>query len=61
MIDLEKLSERDKILAQELDRCWDSFECYRISEEAENEMLKMLAHKKSMRLYHEEEYKAGLL
>lgn len=61
MIDFNKLSESDKMLAQELDRCNDSYRCFRIAEDAEDEMLKMKAHKKSMRLFHEEEYKAGLL
>jgi hypothetical protein len=61
MIDLDKLSDNDKILAQELEMCRDSYECYLIAEQAEDEVLKMEAHRKSVRLFHMEEYSAGLL
>lgn len=61
MIDFEKLSEADQELAKELERCTDSYDCYLIGEKAEDDLLKMAAHRKSIRLFHAEEYTAGLL
>lgn len=61
MIDLEKLSGNDRELLKRLDDCCDSYECFLIGEEAEDDVLKMMAHHKSIRLYRAEEYSAGML
>lgn len=58
---IENLSERDAILEKELNRCNDAHRCLEIAEEAESDKLAMEAHYKSIRLYRQEEYKAGLL
>ena len=58
---MNNLSENDKLLAEELNKCTDSHRCALIAEEAESEMLRMQANYKCIRLYRQEEYKAGLL
>lgn len=59
LIKIEGLSENDKILLQELNRCLDAHRCYEIAGEAENERLAMEANKKCIRLYRQDEYVAG--
>lgn len=58
---IEGLSEHDKMLADELNRCTDADRCYQIGKEAESERLIMMANYKCIRLYRQEEYSAGLL
>lgn len=58
---IENLSEHDRILEDELNRCDDAYRCWRIAEEALDERLKMEANKKCIRLYRRDEYSAGLL
>lgn len=58
---IEDLSENDKLLMEELNRCTDSYRCSLIAEQAESERLRMEANYKCIRLYRWEEYKAGLL
>lgn len=58
---LENLSEQDRLLEEELNRCNDAYRCSLIAEEAESDRLRMEAHYKCIRLYRQEEYKAGLL
>lgn len=60
-IKIDNLSEHDKILEDELNRCRDAFRCFQLAGEAENEVLKMEANRKSIRIYREDEYFAGSL
>ena len=56
---IDNLSESDKILLEELNKCTESYRCALIAEEAESDMLRMEANRKCIRLYHKEEYSAG--
>ena len=58
---IEGLSENDRMLEDELNRCRDAYRCYEIAEEAEDATLRLEAHKKCIRLHRQEEYSAGLL
>lgn len=58
---IENLSENDKLLMEELNRCDDAYRCSLIAEAAESDRLRMEAHYKCIRLYRQEEYKAGSL
>lgn len=58
---IENLSEHDQLLMEELNRCDDAYRCSLIAEEAESNRLRMEANYKCIRLYRQEEYKAGLL
>ena len=58
---IEDLSENDKPLMEELNKCTDSYRCSLIAEQAESDRLRMEANYKCIRLYRKEEYEAGLL
>ena len=60
-INIDGLSEHDKILEEELNRCTDAYRCSLIAEEAESERLRMEANYKCIRLYRQEEYQADSL
>lgn len=58
---IENLSEHDRLLQDELNRCTDSYRCSLIAEQAESDRLRMEANYKCIRLHRQEEYEAGLL
>jgi hypothetical protein len=58
---IDGLSEHDRVLEDELNKCNDAYRCHEIAEQAENGFLAMEANRKSIRLYREEEYSEGML
>ena len=58
---IDGLSENDRILEDELNKCKDACRCHEIAEESESDVLAMEANRKSIRLYRAEEFSAGML
>lgn len=58
---IDGLSEHDRFLEAELNKCKDACRCHEIAEEAESDVLAMEANRKSIRLYRDEEFSAGML